>query len=129
MWINVREGSYGHTRGRDAHENETLSCFVRSVFGGCLLLFLHCGLTEPSSDKMFHMLTAESGSWATRYPEGWYCDLFFKKKSVTRLLVDLENHGLDVDLVLVKDYFDGGETVYFKLFDEEGEQRSQVPFG
>ncbi|KAI1272842.1 hypothetical protein F5Y07DRAFT_280835 [Xylaria sp. FL0933] len=101
MWINVREGSYGHTRGMDASENESLTSFVRSVFS----------------------------SRATRYPEGWYCDLFFKKKSVTRLLVDLENHGLDMDLVLVKDYFDGGETVYFKLFDEDGEQQSHAPFG
>ncbi|KAI1346236.1 hypothetical protein F5Y01DRAFT_298363 [Xylaria sp. FL0043] len=32
MWINVREGSYGHTRGMDASENETLTSFVRSVF-------------------------------------------------------------------------------------------------
>ncbi|KAI1108815.1 hypothetical protein F5Y14DRAFT_434688 [Nemania sp. NC0429] len=102
MWINVKEGSYGHTRGTDVHENRTLSDFVKDVF---------------------HM-------WATgKYPEGWYCDLFFRKKSVTRLLVDLEKHGLDMDLVLVKDYFDGGETVYFKLFDLDGEQQSQVPFG
>ncbi|GAW20519.1 hypothetical protein ANO14919_100250 [Xylariales sp. No.14919] len=101
MWINVRQGSYGHTRGTDAPENQTLTAFVKSVFH----------------------------SWASRYPEGWYCDLFFKKKSVTRLLVDLEKHGLDTDLVLVRDYFDGGETVYFKLFDENGEQQSHVPFG
>ncbi|RWA06110.1 hypothetical protein EKO27_g8990 [Xylaria grammica] len=104
MWINVRQGSYGHTRGTDAPENQTLTAFVQSVFGG-------------------------KDSWASRYPEGWYCDLFFKKKSVTRLLVDLEKHGLDTDLVLVRDYFDGGETVYFKLFDENGQQQSHVPFG
>ncbi|KAI0974150.1 hypothetical protein F4678DRAFT_400511 [Xylaria arbuscula] len=100
MWINVREGSYGFTRGMDVSENSTLSQFVRSVFS----------------------------SWESRYPKGWYCDLFFRKKSVTRLLVDLENTGLDMELVLVKDYFDGGETVYFKLFDQDGEQRNQSDF-
>ncbi|KAI0200675.1 hypothetical protein F4808DRAFT_427468 [Astrocystis sublimbata] len=101
MWINVRAGSHGHTRGMDAPENERLADFVTSVFH----------------------------TWASQYPEGWYCDLYFRKKSVTRLLVDLENCGLDMDLVLVKDYFDGGETIYFKLFDEDGEQRSQGLFG
>ncbi|KAI1174578.1 hypothetical protein F4777DRAFT_381118 [Nemania sp. FL0916] len=104
MWINVKEcweGSNGHTRGRDVYENETLTSFVRDIFY----------------------------SNASRYPEGWYCELFFKKKSVTRLLVDLENHGLDMDLVLVKDYFDGGETVYFKLFDEYGDQRDPGRYG
>ncbi|KAI1301998.1 hypothetical protein F5Y03DRAFT_214714 [Xylaria venustula] len=100
MWINVRAGSHGFTRGMDVSENSTLSEFVRHVFS----------------------------SWQSRYPEGWYCDLFFRKKSVTRLLVDLENYGLDMELVLVKDYFDGGETVYFKLFDQDGEQRDQTEY-
>ncbi|KAI0099795.1 hypothetical protein GGR51DRAFT_534416 [Nemania sp. FL0031] len=101
MWINVRTGSYGPTCGRDEGENETLSKFVESIF---------------SSNER-------------KYPEGWYCDLFFRKKSLTRCLVDLENYGLDTELVLVKDYFDGGETVYFKLFGEAGEQQDQIRFG
>ncbi|KAI1361977.1 hypothetical protein F5Y08DRAFT_286614 [Xylaria arbuscula] len=101
MWINVKAGSYGYTREMDVYENEGLADFVRTIFHG----------------------------WATKYPEGWYCDLFFKKKSLTRLLIDLENNGLDMDLILVKDFFDGGETVYFKLFDAAGEQRDQIAFG
>ncbi|KAI0521121.1 hypothetical protein F5B22DRAFT_597720 [Xylaria bambusicola] len=101
MWINVRDGSYGHTRGRDVYENQTLSQFAQFVFF----------------------------DWESEFPEGWYCDMFFRKKSVTRLLVDLENLGLDMELVLVKDYFDGGETVYMKLYDQDGEEQSRVPFG
>ncbi|KAJ3578480.1 hypothetical protein NPX13_g2081 [Xylaria arbuscula] len=103
MWINVKAGSYGYRRGMNVYENEGLADFVRTVFHGR----------------------------ATKYPEGWYWDLFFKRKSLTRLLVDLENHGLDMDLILVKDFFDGGETVYFKLFDEgdkQLDQRYPIPF-
>ncbi|EMR63757.1 hypothetical protein UCREL1_9284 [Eutypa lata UCREL1] len=98
LWINVREGSYGSVKGRDENENETLRAFVRHVFD----------------------------SWnACHYPEDWYCDLFFRKRSLIRLLVDLENKGVEEHEVIVRDYFDGGETVYFKVFNAEGEQQSQ----
>ncbi|KAK7755490.1 hypothetical protein SLS62_002420 [Diatrype stigma] len=96
MWVNVRDGSYGHTRGQDVDENETLARFVRGVF---------------------HMW------WGSSYPAGWYPDLFFRKQSLIQFLVELENQGYEEDEVLVRDYFDGGETVYFKVYDAAGRQR------
>ncbi|KAI0813127.1 hypothetical protein GGR55DRAFT_598586 [Xylaria sp. FL0064] len=59
MWINVREGSYGHTRGMDASENETLTSFVKSALRKYLYLIM-TQFTIPvpsqpisSRDKMF----------------------------------------------------------------------------
>lgn len=41
MWVNVRDGSYGHTRGQDVEENITLQGFVRQVFSmWCFSCFL-----------------------------------------------------------------------------------------
>lgn len=46
-------------------------------------------------------------------------DLLFHKKSLRQLLTDFEDAGLEGD-VLVRDLLDGGETVYYRLYDEEG---------
>ncbi|KAI1640841.1 hypothetical protein F4809DRAFT_637290 [Biscogniauxia mediterranea] len=93
MWINVKEGTYGPVRGREASERETMRGFVRDVFDS------HASATDSA---------------------GGYADLFFRKKSLVRMLVDLENRGLPDEEALVCDYFDGGETVYFKVYDKEG---------
>lgn len=47
-------------------------------------------------------------------------DLLFRKKSLRQLLTDLEEAGLEEGDVLVRDLLDGGETVYYRLYDEEG---------
>lgn len=47
-------------------------------------------------------------------------DLLFRKKSLRQLLTDLEQAGLEESDVLVRDLLDGGETVYYRLYDEEG---------
>lgn len=47
-------------------------------------------------------------------------DLLFRKKSLRQLLADLEEFGLVEGDVLVRDLLDGGETVYYRLYDEEG---------
>lgn len=47
-------------------------------------------------------------------------DLLFRKKSLRQLLTDLEEAGLEEGDVLVRDLLDGGETVYYRLYDGEG---------
>ena len=47
-------------------------------------------------------------------------DLLFRKKSLRQLLASLEEAGLEDGDVLVRDLFDGGETVYYRLYDNEG---------
>lgn len=47
-------------------------------------------------------------------------DLLFRKKSLRQLLADLRKAGLREEDVLVRDLLDGGETVYYRLYDEEG---------
>ncbi|KAH9890215.1 hypothetical protein F4778DRAFT_377329 [Xylariomycetidae sp. FL2044] len=96
MWINVKQGSYGPVSGRDFREVETLKGFVKSVFR----------------------------TWESDWQDGWYCDVFFRKKSLIRVLVDLERQGFGDHDAIVNDFFDGGETVYFKVFDQDGVQQS-----
>ena len=38
MWINVRRGSYGHTRGMDVNESLTISEFCGQVISECWFL-------------------------------------------------------------------------------------------
>ncbi|CAJ2509759.1 Uu.00g056590.m01.CDS01 [Anthostomella pinea] len=95
MWINVKGGTYGSVKGQDVNENATVKHFVWSIFN----------------------------YWESVYPPGWYCDLFFRKKSLIRMLVDPENDGVQEHERLVRDYFDGGETVYFTAFDSAGRER------
>jgi hypothetical protein len=47
-------------------------------------------------------------------------DLLFRKKSLRQLLASLEEAGLEDGDFLVRDLFDGGETVYYRLYDDEG---------
>ncbi|KAI0593998.1 hypothetical protein F4775DRAFT_606896 [Biscogniauxia sp. FL1348] len=94
MWINVKEGTYGPVRGREARERETMREFVEGVF--------------------------DSHASSSTASDGGYADLLFRRKSLLRVLVDLENRGLPDEEALVCDYFDGGETVYFKAYDSEG---------
>ncbi|KAI5920116.1 hypothetical protein F4810DRAFT_684129 [Camillea tinctor] len=98
MWINVKEGTKGPVRGQDVREDRTLRGFVRDVFA--------------------------SHASSSLYDSGLHCDLFFRKKSLIRMLVDLENEGRSDEETLVCDYFDGGETVYIKAYDTFGHERS-----
>ncbi|KAK7705387.1 hypothetical protein SLS63_014160 [Diaporthe eres] len=97
MWINVKEGEEC-TKGHDVHESSTLVEFVRDV-----------QRSQEGSDY---------GYQARRGTMTW--DLLFWKKSLRRLLADLEEAGLEEKDVLARDLLDGGETVYYRLYDEEG---------
>lgn len=46
--------------------------------------------------------------------------LLFLKKPLRRLLTDLEEARLEEGDVLLCDLLDGVETVYYRLYDEEG---------
>ena len=54
--------------------------------------------------------------------------MHFRKRSLVRTLIDHEDNGAPDWSVLVCDYFDGGETVYFKVFDEFGNEREARDF-
>lgn len=47
-------------------------------------------------------------------------DMLFRKKSLRQLLASLEEAGLNDGDILVRDLFDGGENIYYRLYDEEG---------
>ncbi|POS68525.1 hypothetical protein DHEL01_v213081 [Diaporthe helianthi] len=99
MWINVKIGEEC-TRGQDVWEGETLVGFVQQV-----------QFSQEGSDYGYQ---AEHG----RGNMTW--DLLFRKKSLRQLLTSLEEAGLGDEDVLVRDLFDGGETVYYRLYDAEG---------
>ncbi|KAL2273702.1 hypothetical protein FJTKL_04156 [Diaporthe vaccinii] len=97
MWINVKEEEEC-TKGNDVHEGSTLAEFVRDVQG-----------FQEGSDY---------GYQARRGTMTW--DLLFWKESLRQLLEDLKEAGLEEEDILVRDLLDGGETVYYRLYDEEG---------
>lgn len=47
-------------------------------------------------------------------------DLLFRKKSLRELVENLKAHGLQGEDVLARDLFDGGETVYYRVYEEDG---------
>lgn len=47
-------------------------------------------------------------------------DLRFRKTSLRQLVSDAASHGLGDEDILLRDLFDGGETVYYKVLDEDG---------
>ncbi|KAI1398860.1 hypothetical protein F4819DRAFT_438789 [Hypoxylon fuscum] len=99
MWINVKEGSYGAVHGMDVNENETLAGFVKWV--------------------------ASSQQRGEYYPHirGWTFDIFFRRKSLLQMLEEFEEEGRAENEDLVCNFFDGGETVIFKVYDDEGVER------
>ncbi|KAI2624285.1 hypothetical protein GGR54DRAFT_569142 [Hypoxylon sp. NC1633] len=102
MWINVKEGSYGAVRGMDVNENDTLTSFVADVAG-----------SQRLGDYYPHR-------------EGWTWNLFFRRKSLLVMLEEFEEQGREEADDLVRDYFDGGETVIWKVYDETGRERVWV---
>ncbi|GAW27203.1 hypothetical protein SAMD00023353_8400220 [Rosellinia necatrix] len=66
MWINVRQGSYGHTSGTDAPETGTLTKFIRSVFFAVLqrpsLELWHVQLNQASNSSLTSGLEARKQS-------------------------------------------------------------------
>ncbi|KPI36801.1 uncharacterized protein AB675_11882 [Cyphellophora attinorum] len=93
MWINWKEGSKGCVKGQEVNENETLANFVGRV-------------------KRY---------WGEPKEDGWFSEVFFRKKALSLVLREcMEEEGLAEHQILVKDYFEGGETVYYKVYDEEG---------
>ncbi|KAI0900219.1 hypothetical protein F4806DRAFT_493211 [Annulohypoxylon nitens] len=94
MWINVKEGSYGAVHGMDVNENETLASFVSTVAS-----YQKRGECFP-------------------FQEGWYWDLFFRRKSLVDMLEEFAEQGRAEEDDLVRDYFDGGETVIWKAASE-----------
>ncbi|KAI1090187.1 hypothetical protein F5B19DRAFT_335192 [Rostrohypoxylon terebratum] len=99
MWINVKEGSYGPVHGMDVNENETLAGFVSSV------------------------ARYQKGRECYPYREGWTWALFFRRKSFVEMLQEFAEQGRAEEDDLVRDYFDGGETVIWKVYDEQGRER------
>ncbi|KAI0828430.1 hypothetical protein F5Y06DRAFT_223453 [Hypoxylon sp. FL0890] len=99
MWINIKEGSYGAVHGMDVNENATLASFVKLV------------------------ASCQRSSVYYPHDEGWTYDIFFRRKSLLTMLVEFEQQGRAEDEDLVRDYFDGGETVIWKVYDEEGLER------
>ncbi|KAI1765479.1 hypothetical protein GGR53DRAFT_261504 [Hypoxylon sp. FL1150] len=99
MWINVKQGSYGAVQGMDVNENATLARFVSDVASG-----------------------QQTGCY---YPhtEGWTWDLFFRRKSLVDMIREFKEQGRSEDEDLVRDFFDGGETVIWKVYDERGRER------
>lgn len=61
---------------------------------------------------------SDYGYQAQRGTMTW--DLLFRRKSLRQLLADVEGAGLSEGDVLVRDLLDGGETVYYRLYDGEG---------
>lgn len=103
MWINVKIGEEC-TKGQDVSERETLVGFVQQV-------------QQFQEDSDY-------GYQARRGTMDW--DLLFRKKSLRQLLTSLEEAGLEDGDVLVRDLFDGGETVYYRLYDDEGNYVKRV---
>ncbi|KAI1457530.1 hypothetical protein F4805DRAFT_172496 [Annulohypoxylon moriforme] len=99
MWINVKEGSYGPVHGMDVNENQTLASFVSDV------------------------ATYQGRGECYPYQEGWTWALFFRRKSLVDLIEELAEQGRAENDDLVRDFFDGGETVIWKVYDEEGYER------
>ncbi|KAI0888698.1 uncharacterized protein GGS22DRAFT_62326 [Annulohypoxylon maeteangense] len=99
MWINVKEGSYGAVHGTDVNENQTLTEFVEDI-----AWYQSRGACYP-------------------HEEGWTWDLFFRRKSLVSLLEEFKEEGRAEGDDLVRDFFDGGETVIWKVYDEYGEER------
>ncbi|KAI1412221.1 hypothetical protein F5Y13DRAFT_49051 [Hypoxylon sp. FL1857] len=99
MWINVKQGSYGAVQGMDVNENETLASFAKSVAS-----FQKRGEYYP-------------------HKEGWTYDLFFRRKSLFAMLEEFKEQGKAEGEDLVRDFFDGGETVIWKVYDDEGRER------
>ncbi|KAI2468609.1 hypothetical protein F4781DRAFT_443222 [Annulohypoxylon bovei var. microspora] len=99
MWINVKEGSYGPVHGMDVNENETLAGFVSSV------------------------ATYQKRGEVYPFEEGWSWGLFFRRKSLVEMLEEFEEQGRAEDEDLVRNFFDGGETVIWKVYDDQGHER------
>ncbi|XXG99271.1 hypothetical protein Hte_005608 [Hypoxylon texense] len=99
MWINIKEGSYGAVHGMDVNENQTLARFVQDV--------------------------AHRQRTGDVYPDkpGWTWDLFFRRKSLVEMVEEFREEGRAETDDLVRDFFDGGETVIWKVYDEEGLER------
>ncbi|KII91640.1 hypothetical protein PLICRDRAFT_173458 [Plicaturopsis crispa FD-325 SS-3] len=87
MWINVRMGSYGCTRGQDVREDMTINDFWMQIS------------RSVSMEEGFPL------------PEGWYINLFSNRQ-------ELPQSDERIDTL-----FDGGETVYVKVYDDDDNQR------
>ncbi|KAI3396837.1 hypothetical protein diail_11608 [Diaporthe ilicicola] len=96
MWINVKVGDMC-TKGQDVSERSTLAGFVQRV-----------------------QMSQENSDYGYQAQRGMAWDLLFRRKSLRKLLADLEDAGLEEEDVLVRDLLDGGETVYYRLYDEDG---------
>ncbi|KAI0014485.1 hypothetical protein F4779DRAFT_13799 [Xylariaceae sp. FL0662B] len=99
MWINIKEGSYGAVHGMDVNENETLANFVSSV------------------------ASYQEGTDVYPTEEGWTWDVFFRRKSLKVMLAEFAEQGRAEEDDLVRDFFDGGETVIWKVYDDKGRER------
>ncbi|KAI0161779.1 hypothetical protein GGR52DRAFT_576078 [Hypoxylon sp. FL1284] len=99
MWINIKEGGYGEVPGFDINENATPVELVNDV---------------ASVQRRMEY-----------YPErpGWTFDIFFRRKSLIEMLDEFREEGRAEEDDLVRDFFDGGETVYFKVYDSQGRER------
>lgn len=120
MWINVKIGEE-NTQGQDVWEGETLVGLVEQVQSKYRRSWI-LSATVQSLLTWRHIEGCQEGSdygcQARRGTLDW--DLLFRKKSLRQLLTSLEEAGLKDSDVLVRDLFDGGETVYYRLYNGDG---------
>ncbi|KAL1855909.1 hypothetical protein Daus18300_010888 [Diaporthe australafricana] len=120
MWINVKEGDIC-TKGQDVSEKATLADFVRQVQREFKSPVSNSANVNHSLSYLSFTGSQEESDHGCQAQKGYLTwDLLFRKKSLRKLPTDLANVGLEEDDVLVRDLLDGGETVYYRLFDEQG---------
>ncbi|ROW11472.1 hypothetical protein VMCG_01164 [Cytospora schulzeri] len=95
MWIDVKIGSE-YTEGQDVDEDLTMEGFVEQV----------------------QIDFQERTDYRPKGEQTW--DLLFRMKCLRKILVDTEAQGLRGADVLVRDLFDGGETVDYQVYNEHG---------
>lgn len=122
MCMNMREG-VECPKGWDAHEGSTLAELVRQIRPEDQFVSL---IIESDSVTKFvppvcfqeHLRALDYRYQAGQGSVTW--GLLFRRKSLRQLLPGLDEAGLNEGDVLVSDLLDGGETVYYRLYDEDG---------
>lgn len=87
------------------------STYTADIFEGQPFFFFSFFLlqnVEPQGDKK------GENRYYPHY-EGWSWDLFFRRKSLTDLIEEFREDGRADEDDLVRDFFDGGETVIWKV--------------
>lgn len=133
MWINVQLSKRANIKSQDAYENKSLQSFVQEVL--CELpTSLPAYISRLPNITIFPFRTSgltSARNVTTADMEDtfailatWRRDLHFRKRWLVRALVDHEDSDALDWTVLMRDYFDGGETVYLNVFNGDGVERT-----